>query len=108
MPALRSRSKGKQLEGELRRCLAPAPAGIQSHFDDSDRFAQPIYSLRLFSDSRLSFGTQLYGYTNGAFAIPMPRGCVTVMEVGAGGGRREQREAAPGFAPAPLASLRTS
>ena len=36
--------------------------GIQSHFDDPDRFEQPIYSLRLFSDSRLSFGTQLYGY----------------------------------------------
>lgn len=42
---------------------------------------QPIYSLRLFSDSRLSFGTQLYGYTNGAFAVPMPRGCITVLEV---------------------------
>ena len=35
--------------------------GIQSHYDDPDRFEQPIYSLRLFSDSRLSFGTQLYG-----------------------------------------------
>lgn len=36
--------------------------GIQNHYDDSKRFQQPIYSLRLFSDSRLSFGTQLYGY----------------------------------------------
>lgn len=54
--------------------------GIQSHYDDSRRFHQPIYSLRLFSDSRLSFGTQLYGFTNGLFFIPMPRGCVTVME----------------------------
>lgn len=35
--------------------------GIQSHFDDDGRFDRPIYSLRLFSDSRLSFGTQLYG-----------------------------------------------
>ena len=35
--------------------------GIQSHYDDAQRFARPIYSLRLFSDSRLSFGTQLYG-----------------------------------------------
>lgn len=35
--------------------------GIQNHYDDSKRFAQPIISLRLFSDSRLSFGTQLYG-----------------------------------------------
>ena len=56
--------------------------GIQVHYDDSARFQQPIYSLRLFSDSRLSFGTQLYGYTNGSFFIPMPRGCVTVMESG--------------------------
>jgi hypothetical protein len=54
--------------------------GIQSHYDDSKRFEQPIYSLRLFSDSRLSFGTQLYGFTNGLFFVPMPRGCVTVME----------------------------
>jgi hypothetical protein len=55
-------------------------AGIQSHYDDADRFQQPIYSIRLFSDSRLSFGGQLFGYTNGSFFIPMPRGCVTVME----------------------------
>ena len=34
---------------------------MQSHYDDADRFQQPIFSLRLFSDSRLSFGTQLYG-----------------------------------------------
>lgn len=47
--------------------------GIQSHYDDADRFSRPIYSLRLFSDSRLSFGTQLYGYTNGAFCVDMPR-----------------------------------
>lgn len=53
--------------------------GIQSHFDDATRFEQPIYSLRLFSDSRLSFGTQLYGYTNGSFYIPMSRGCITIM-----------------------------
>lgn len=35
--------------------------GIQSHYDDAARFERPIVSLRLFSDSRLSFGTQLYG-----------------------------------------------
>lgn len=35
--------------------------GIQNHFDDAGRFERPIVSLRLFSDSRLSFGTQLYG-----------------------------------------------
>ncbi|KAK9904144.1 hypothetical protein WJX75_005380 [Coccomyxa subellipsoidea] len=56
--------------------------GIQSHFDDGTRFARPIFSVRLFSDSRLSFGTQLYGYTNGAFTVDMPRGCITVMEAG--------------------------
>jgi len=56
--------------------------GIQNHYDDSKRFKQPIYSLRLFSDSRLAFGTQLYGFTNGTFCIPMPRGCITVMENG--------------------------
>eukprot|EP00959_Pyramimonas_sp_CCMP1952_P288366 6030052-Pyramimonas_sp.AAC.1 len=30
--------------------------GIASHFDDATRFTRPITSLRLFSDSRLSFG----------------------------------------------------
>lgn len=50
--------------------------GIQSHYDDPDRFEQPIYSLRLFSDSRLSFGTQLYGYA----AVPAPcKGCVIML-----------------------------
>ena len=39
---------------------SPLPL-LQSHYDDAARFSQPIYSLRLFSDSRLSFGTQLYG-----------------------------------------------
>ncbi|CAL8470831.1 g10373 [Coccomyxa elongata] len=56
--------------------------GIQSHFDDGTRFSRPIFSVRLFSDSRLSFGTQLYGYSNGAFTVDMPRGCITVMEAG--------------------------
>ena len=54
--------------------------GIQSHYDDDSRFARPIVSLRLFSDSRLSFGTQFFGYVNGSFFVPMPRGCITVME----------------------------
>ena len=56
--------------------------GIQPHYDDASRFERPVYSLRLFSDSRLSFGTQLYGYTNGAFCVDMPRGVITVMEKG--------------------------
>ena len=54
--------------------------GIQSHYDDASRFARPIVSLRIFSDSRLSFGTRYFGYVNGSFFVPMPRGCVTVME----------------------------
>jgi hypothetical protein len=36
-------------------------SGIGAHYDDAARFAQPILSLRLFSDSRLAFGTHLYG-----------------------------------------------
>ncbi|KXZ56937.1 hypothetical protein GPECTOR_1g845 [Gonium pectorale] len=54
--------------------------GIQSHYDDAARFRRPIYSVRLFSDSRLSFGGSLFGTTNNAFFVPMPRGCVTVLE----------------------------
>lgn len=41
---------------------------------------QPIYTLRLFSGARLSFGSQFYGFCNGAFIIPLPRGCILVME----------------------------
>lgn len=41
---------------------------------------QPIYTVRLFSDARLSFGSQLYGFCNGAFVIPLPRGCICVMK----------------------------
>jgi hypothetical protein len=51
--------------------------GIQSHFDDAARFERPIFSVRLFSDSRLSFGTQLYGYV-GHMAISGFRICLTV------------------------------
>lgn len=49
--------------------------GIQSHYDDAARFSRPIFSLRLFSDSRLSFGTQLYGCAACAWAAPctLPR-----------------------------------
>mmetsp|Transcript_33206 Transcript_33206/g.50897 ORF Transcript_33206/g.50897 Transcript_33206/m.50897 type:complete len:229 (-) Transcript_33206:565-1251(-) len=31
--------------------------GLAQHFDDATRFKQPIFTLRLFSDSRLSFGS---------------------------------------------------
>ena len=30
--------------------------GLAQHYDDATRFKQPIYTLRLFSDSRLCFG----------------------------------------------------
>ena len=60
----------------LTRTATTSHAPPQSHFDDAARFQQPIVSLRLFSDCRLSWGTQLYGYTNGAFCVPLPRGCV--------------------------------
>eukprot|EP01016_Furgasonia_blochmanni_P042581 TRINITY_DN5663_c0_g1_i5.p1 TRINITY_DN5663_c0_g1~~TRINITY_DN5663_c0_g1_i5.p1 ORF type:complete len:831 (+),score=111.95 TRINITY_DN5663_c0_g1_i5:560-3052(+) len=54
--------------------------GLAQHFDDAVRFKQPIFTLRIFSDARLSFGSQYYGFCNGAFCIPMLRGCITVME----------------------------
>lgn len=54
--------------------------GLAQHFDDAVRFKQPIFTMRLFSDSRLSFGSQLYGFCNGAFAVPLARGCIAVME----------------------------
>jgi hypothetical protein len=41
---------------------------------------QPIFTLRLFSDCRLSFGSQLYGFCNGAFCVPLPRGCILDMQ----------------------------
>lgn len=56
--------------------------GLAQHFDDATRFKQPIYTVRLFSDSRLSFGSQYYGFCNGAFFVPLPRGCICVMEEG--------------------------
>jgi hypothetical protein len=54
--------------------------GLAQHFDDAVRFKQPIYTVKLDSDSRLSFGSQFYGYSNGAFCIPCPRGAVCVLE----------------------------
>lgn len=56
--------------------------GLAQHFDDATRFKQPIFTVRLFSDSRLSFGSQYYGFCNGAFFTPLPRGCICVMEEG--------------------------
>ena len=54
--------------------------GLAQHFDDAVRFKQPIFTVKLDSDSRLSFGSQFYGYLNGAFCIPCPRGAVCMME----------------------------
>mmetsp|Transcript_32297 Transcript_32297/g.51579 ORF Transcript_32297/g.51579 Transcript_32297/m.51579 type:complete len:668 (-) Transcript_32297:2696-4699(-) len=56
--------------------------GLGQHYDDIDRFEHPVVSVRLFSDSRLSFGCKLYGFSNGLFTLPMPRGGVTVMRQG--------------------------
>eukprot|EP01084_Bolivina_argentea_P055435 101643_1 len=54
--------------------------GIAPHFDDIKRFNRPIVTLRLFSDARIAFGTDLYGSSNGIFSIPLPRGCVLKLE----------------------------
>ena len=54
--------------------------GLGSHFDDMDRFARPIVTVRLFSDSRLSFGCRYFSTSNGLMCVPLPRGCVLVME----------------------------
>jgi capsular polysaccharide biosynthesis protein len=43
------------------------------------RFNQPIYTMRLFSDSRLVFGAHGLGMSNPLFFVPLPRGCITVL-----------------------------
>ena len=54
--------------------------GLGQHFDDELRFKHPVVSLRLFSDSRLSFGCKLFACCNGEFFVDMPRGSITVLE----------------------------
>lgn len=54
--------------------------GLAAHYDDFDRFAQPITSLRLFSDCRLSFGSKTHAGLDSSFFVPMLRGDVTLME----------------------------
>ena len=54
--------------------------GLGQHFDDELRFKHPVTSLRLFSDSRLSFGCKLFACCNGEFFVAMPRGSITIME----------------------------
>ena len=56
--------------------------GLGQHYDDQARFDRPIVSMRLFSDSRLSFGCKYFGMVNGQFAVDMPRGTVTVLTKG--------------------------
>jgi len=53
--------------------------GLQPHFDDKERFARPITTLRLFSDSRMSFGLRYYGCNKGTMIIPLPRGRLAVL-----------------------------
>ena len=54
--------------------------GLAQHFDDAKRFAQPIISVRLFSDSRLSFGSKYYYYHDSSFFVPMKRGAITILQ----------------------------
>ena len=52
------------------------------HRDDEALFARPIFSLRLLSDSRLSFNNTGLGkkQTRNHFSIPLPRGAFLRME----------------------------
>src|SRR5690606_14144246 len=52
---------------------------LGQHIDDPKRFNRPIISLRLFSDSRLSFGTR-FGWVNSLFTVPLLRGTILVLE----------------------------
>ena len=55
-------------------------SGLHSHIDDPQRFARGIYSLRLFGDSRLTFGAHGLGMNNALCCVPMPRGSVTILD----------------------------
>ena len=48
--------------------------------DPRELFSRPIYSIRLFSDSVLSFGCRGLGMVLRKQAVPLPRGVITVME----------------------------
>ena len=56
--------------------------GLAQHFDDALRFEQPIFSIRLYSDSRLTFDARGTPMLSPLCYVPMPRGCVTVLECG--------------------------
>ena len=55
-------------------------SGLGVHQDPKELFNRPIYSIRLFSDSVLSFGCRGLGMVLRKQAIPLPRGAITVME----------------------------
>jgi len=57
-----------------------ANLGLGPHFDDANRFDRPITTIRLFSDSRLSFELRYYGINMGSLIIPLPRGRICVLE----------------------------
>lgn len=48
-------------------------------FNDSQKNQQSIYSLRLFSNSRISFGSSFYSFCQGIFSIEIPRGSICQM-----------------------------
>merc|ERR1711879_893176 len=54
--------------------------GLGAHFDDPNRFARPITTVRLFSDSRLSFGLRYLSTNKGTMVAPLKRGRVCVMQ----------------------------
>jgi len=54
--------------------------GLGQHYDDKKRFQRPIYSLRIYSDCRLAFGSKDFAMVNSLFFVPMARGCITILE----------------------------
>ena len=54
--------------------------GISPHEDEKKKFARPITTLRLFSDSRLAFDLKWFGKVNGLIYVPLPRGCVLQLD----------------------------
>eukprot|EP01102_Stenamoeba_stenopodia_P010684 TRINITY_DN3246_c0_g1_i2.p2 TRINITY_DN3246_c0_g1~~TRINITY_DN3246_c0_g1_i2.p2 ORF type:complete len:769 (-),score=235.82 TRINITY_DN3246_c0_g1_i2:104-2410(-) len=57
-----------------------AGAGLGVHMDSISLFHRPIFSVRFFSKSVLSFGCRGPGMTDRKVAVPQPRGCITVLE----------------------------
>jgi len=57
-------------------------AGLGVHIDSKVLFHRPIVSLRLFSDSVLSFGCRGPGMLDRQVAVPQPRGSITVLGPG--------------------------